>query len=97
MAFSHALSYAFVMSRNAMCRYWFLCVFLWCFIIVFRIRRWSAIDWPFWLPAWASVVMSTVLDILLLIILSKSLPMLLARVIPLSLLHFPFYLCLCII
>ena len=43
----------------------------------------------FWPPACASV-MSTVLVILLLIILSKSLPLLLARVIPLSLLHFPF-------
>ena len=50
MAFSHALSYAFVTSRNAMCRSWFL----WCFIIVFRIRRWSAVDLPFWPPAWAS-------------------------------------------
>ena len=89
MAFSQALSYAFVTSRNAMCRSWFLFVFLWCLIIVFRIRRWSAVDLPFWPPAWASV-MSTVLVILLLIILSKSLPMLLARVIPLSLLHFPF-------
>ena len=75
-----------LLRRGMLCLGIGVCVYS---IIVFRIRRWSAVDLPFWPPAWASV-MFTVLVILLLIILSKSLPMLLARVIPLSLLHFPF-------
>ena len=47
MAFSHALSYAFVTSRNAICRYSFLLFFLWCLIIVFNINRRSAVAYPF--------------------------------------------------
>ena len=90
MAFSPALSYAFVTSRNATWRSSFLLVFLCCLIMVFRINRWSAVAFPFWPPAWASVIL-TVLVSLLFIIISNSLPMLLPSVIPLSLLHLPFF------
>ena len=48
IAFSHALSYAFVTSRNAMHRSsFFFFFFLWVCIIVLSIRRWSAVAFPF--------------------------------------------------
>ena len=90
IAFSHALSYALVTSRNAMYRSSFLFLFLWVCIIVLSIRRWSAVAFPFCPPACASEMFTT-LDILLFIILSNIFPMLLPRVIPRSLLHFPFF------
>ena len=89
IASSHALSYALLTSRNAM---WIPCFapfhFAW-FIIEFRIIMWSAVDFRACPPAWVSVIFITFF-IRLFIILSNSLAVLLARVMPLSLLHFPF-------
>ena len=57
---------------------------------VLSIRRWSAVAFPFCPPACASDMFTT-LYIILFIIRSNSFPMLLPRVIPRSLLHFPFF------
>ena len=86
IAFSHALSYAFVMSRNTTCRSCFFYFLLW-FIMLFSILMWSAVDFPACPPACASVVSISFL-MRLLISLSNNFPILLVRVIPLS--------CLCI-
>ena len=56
IAFSQALSYALVTSRNAMYRFCFFFLLLW-FIMLFRILMWSAVDFPAWPPAWASVIL----------------------------------------
>ena len=45
IAFSQALSYAFVTSRNAMYKFCFFFLLLW-FIMLFRILMWSAVDFP---------------------------------------------------
>ena len=87
IASSHALSYAFVTSKNAM--YAGLCFDLILLMLFFNISRWSVVDFPFWPPAWASVML-TFGSIHLLIICSNTFPKLLARVIPRSYKHFPF-------
>ena len=86
---SHALSYAFVTSRNTTYRSCFLRLFLLWLIMLFMIVIWSAVDLPDWPPACASVVFISFFTRLF-TILSNTLPMLLASVIPLSLLHLPF-------
>ena len=86
MASIHALSYAFVTSRNVAYTGCF-CV-LAALIASLRISRWSVVALPFWPPAWASVI-SAIRVALLFTILSKSFPMLLANVMPLSFEHFP--------
>ena len=80
---SHALSYAFVTSKNTM-----YAGFPWLYIsfmISFRIAKWSVAAFQFWLPAWFSVMLILVLA-LLSNILSNSFPKL-----PLSLEHFPLF------
>ena len=58
--------------------------FVICFIVFFSLSKWSTVAFPFCPPACASVIL--ILGVILLfIILSNSLPKLLARVIPLSL------------
>ena len=54
MASIHALSYAFVTSRNVAYTGYF-CV-LAALIASLRISRWSVVALPFWPPAWASVI-----------------------------------------
>ena len=88
IASSHALSYAFVTSRNTM-----YAGFPWLrisFMTSFRIARWSVVAFPFWPPAWLSVMLILFLA-LLFNILSNSFPKLLARVMPLSFEHMPLF------
>ena len=92
IASSHALSYAFCTSRNITYAVCFL--FINSLIVCFRTIRWSAVALPGIPPAWASVIF-TCPFILSLIILSYNFSELLARVIPLSFKHLPFFLCLC--
>ena len=89
---SHALSYSFCTSRNITYAVCFLSINS--FIVCFRTIRWSAVALPGIPPAWASVIF-TCPFILSLIILLYNFPKLLARVIPLSFEHLPFFLCLC--
>ena len=71
-----------------MYRFSFFFLLLW-FILLFRILMWSAVDFPAWPPAWASVILISSL-MRLLRSLSNTFPILLAKVMPLSLLHSPF-------
>ena len=88
IAFSQALSYAFVTSRNAIYSSFFLLFFTW-FIGALSIIRWSAVAIPCWPPACDSVIVVSTF-ILLFNSLSNNFPALLAKVMPLSLLYFPF-------
>ena len=87
MASSQARSYAFVTSRKVMnvgCL-----LFLLSCIVSFILRMWSVVPMPFLPPACSSDILMF-LRMHVLISLSYSLPILLDRVMPLSLLHFPF-------
>ena len=66
----------------------FLFFFVW-LIRALSIIRWSAVAIPFWPPACDSVILVSTF-ILLFRSLSNSFPALLGKVMPLSLLHFPF-------
>ena len=88
ITFSQALSYDFVTSRNAIYSYFFLLFFTW-FIRALSIIRWSAVAIPCWPPACDSVIVVSTF-ILLFNSLSNNFPALLAKVMPLLLLHFPF-------
>ena len=88
MASSHALSYAFWTSRKI--TYAVLPFILVSWIVCFSVTRWSQVALPGVPPA-CDPVISTCFFILSLTILSYTLPALLARVIPLSLEHFPFF------
>ena len=81
MASSHALSYAFWTSRNT--RYAVLPLFRILFMICLSTLRWSTVALPGIPPAWASVIY-TAFFTLSFMILSYTLPTLLARVIPRS-------------
>ena len=88
IASSHAWSYAFVTSKNTMYAGfpWLLISFM----TSFRIARWSVVAFPFWPPAWFSVMFILFLA-LLFNILSNSFPKLLAMVMPLSFEHIPLF------
>ena len=88
IALFHALLYALVTSRNTSIGFCFFSLLALMKLIIRK--RWSAVDFPLILPPWFGVMFMTSL-ILLFIILSNSFPELLLRVIPLSLLHFPFF------
>ena len=86
IASSQALSYAFVTSKNTTyAAFFFLLIFL---ISSFVSIMCSDVDLFFCPPAWLMLILSF-LVILSFMILSKSFPKLLPRVIPLSLEHFP--------
>ena len=88
IASSHALSYAFWTSRKI--TYAVLPSFRISWIICFSAIRWSVVALPSFPPAWASVIWVTSLT-LSFMTRSYTFPTLLARVIPLSLEHFPFW------
>ena len=89
IAFSHALSYAFVTSRNAMHRSSFFCYVFFYYCVKYQEVVCCCFSSP--PPPACASDMFTTLDILLFIIRLNSFPMLLPRVIPRSLLHFPFF------
>ena len=88
MASNHALSYAFWTSRKI--TYAVFPFFLVSWIVCFSVMRWSQVALPGVPPA-CDPVITTCFFILSLTILSYTLPALLARVIPLSFEHFPFF------
>ena len=86
MASSHALSYAFWTFRNT--RYAMFPLFLISFMICLSTMRWSTDALPGIPPAWASVIFTAFFTPSFMI-LSYTLPTLLARVIPHSFEHLP--------
>ena len=86
MASSHALSYAFWTSRNT--RYAMFPLFRISFMICLSTMRWSTVVLHGIPPAWAPVIF-TAFFTLSFMILSYTLPTLLARVIPRSFQHLP--------
>ena len=87
MPLSHALSYAFVTSRKVTYVSFFISLF--CLMASLILSMWSERHISFLPPAWFWLIFIS-FTILLLSSLSYVFPMLLDRVIPLSLLHLPF-------